>query len=63
MAALCSIVFPRGRKRSFAARFSLDRYRSEVLDAWEACLVKPSRHIPAHAQAVFDALHFAEPRF
>ena len=29
----------------------------------EACFVKPSRHIPIHAQAVFDALHFAEPCF
>lgn len=25
--------------------------------------MKPSRQIPAHAQTVFDALHFAEPRF
>jgi MFS family permease len=25
--------------------------------------VRPSRHIPVHAQAVFDALQFAEPRF
>jgi MFS family permease len=25
--------------------------------------MRPFRHIPAHAQAVFDALHFATPRF
>jgi MFS family permease len=25
--------------------------------------VKPPRHIPAYAQAVFDALHFEDPRF
>jgi hypothetical protein len=28
-----------------------------------ACLLKPSRHIPVHAQAVFDALRFEGPRF
>jgi len=25
--------------------------------------MKPSRHIPVHARAVFDALHFEDPRF
>ena len=50
-------------RAAFAARFSLRSLPRGSLRRGGERLVKTSRRIPAHAQAVFDALHFRSPRF